>query len=83
MQGYIDLIQVEWLAGRNLLRGVSRIVGDDPYVVTIATNGFAPQSAEVSDSRTQAGLGPVHNGLAELRLIRSENAIVEWTVRFE
>ena len=83
MQGYIDLIQIEWLAGRNLLRGVSRIVGDDPYVVTIATNGFAPQSAEVSDTRTQADLHPVRNGLVKLRLLRPENAIVEWTVRFE
>jgi hypothetical protein len=83
MQGYIDLIHIEWLPGRNLLRGISRVVGEDPYVVSIMSNGFVAKNAEVSDTRTKADLDPGHNGLVKLRLLRPANAIVEWAVRFE
>ena len=83
MQGYIDLIQIEWLPGRNLLRGVSKIVGGDPYIITIAANDYIPQTAKVNDSGTQVILENIDNGLVKLTLTRSENAIVEWTVKFE
>jgi len=83
MQGYIDLIQIEWLPGRNLLRGISKIVGGDPYIITIAANDYIPQTAKVNDSGTQVTLENIDNGLVKLTLTRSENSIVEWTVRFQ
>ena len=82
MQGYIDLVRVEWLPGRNLLRGVSRITGGDAYVVTIATNGYRAQSATVNDSDTRAEVGTIGDKLATLSLAGDDNAIVEWTVQF-
>jgi len=82
MQGYIDLVRTEWLPGRNLLRGISKITGGDSYVVTIATNGYTAQSATVNDSDTQAELKTVDGKLVKLTLTRGENAVVEWTVRF-
>jgi len=82
MQGYLDLVHTEWLPGRNILRGISRIVGGDPYVVTIAGNSYAPQNAEVNDARTKARIASVDDGLVKLTLTRSENAVVEWSVTF-
>ena len=82
MQGYVDLVRTEWLAGRNLLRGISRITGGDNYAVTIATNGHKARCATVNDRDTQAELATVGSGLVKLTLTRTENAIVEWTVGF-
>lgn len=82
MQGYIDMVKIEWLAGRNILRGISRVVGGDSYVVTIATNGYTARSAQASDPNTSVKLENSDNGLTRLVIKRDENAIVEWTVKF-
>ena len=82
MQGYVDLVRTEWLPGRNLLRGISRITGGDSYAVTIATNGYTAQSAIVNDPDTQTEIETIDGKLVKLTLTRGENAIVEWAVRF-
>jgi hypothetical protein len=82
MQGYLDLIRIEWLPGRNILRGISRIIGGDRYTITIATNGYAARAAKVDDPNTLAALENGDNGLSRLIIRRNENAIVEWTVEF-
>ena len=65
------------------MRGISKIVGGDPYIITIAANDYIPQTAKVNDSGTQVTLENIDNGLVKLTLTRSENSIVEWTVRFQ
>ena len=82
MQGYVDLVRIEWLPGRNILRGISKITGGDNYVVTIATNGYTARKAEVDDSNTRAVLENSDSGMSRLIITRDENAIVEWTVKF-
>ena len=82
MQGYIDLVKIEWLPGRNILRGISRVTGGDSYVVTIATNGYTARSARVDESDTSVTLEKSDNGLAKLTIKRDKNGIVEWTVKF-
>ncbi len=83
MQGYIDLIQTRWLVGRNILKGVSRITGGDPYVVTIAGNGYRLNGADVNDRSAAVGIVNLGNGLSKMTIIRNANAIVEWSVRFK
>jgi len=82
MQGYVDLIQIAWLPGRNVLRGISRVTGGDRYVVTIATNGYTAQDAQVDDPHTRAVLEKGDGDLLRLIIERDANAIVEWSVRF-
>ncbi|MHC4744973.1 MAG: hypothetical protein ACYS8Z_23910, partial [Planctomycetota bacterium] len=82
MQGYVDLIRIEWLPGRNILRGISRITGGDRYVVNIATNGYAARAAQVNDPDTRVSLENGDKGLSKLIIERDENGIVEWTVEF-
>lgn len=82
MQGYIDLVRIEWLPGRNILRGISKITGGDSYVITIAANGYTPQTAQVNDPDTRAILENTDSGLVRLIITRDENAVVEWIVKF-
>ena len=82
MQGYVDLVRTQWLPGRNLLQGISRIVGGDKYAVIVAANGRTARSVTVSNPDTQAELETIDDGLVRLTLTRAENAIVEWTIGF-
>jgi hypothetical protein len=82
MQGYVDLVRTQWLPGRNLLQGISRIVGGDKYAVIVAASGRTARSVTVSDPDTQAELETIDDGLVRLTLTRAENAIVEWTIGF-
>ncbi len=82
MQGYLDMIKTEWLPGRNVLKGISRVVGGEDYIVTIATNGYTAKSAKVENSNTHVKLNHGDKGLSRLIIKRDENAIVEWTVEF-
>ena len=82
MQGYLDLIKIEWLPGRNTLRGISRVIGGDSYVVMIAPNGYTPRSAQADDPDTHLELKSCDNGLSKLIITRAENGIVEWTAKF-
>jgi len=82
MQGYLDLIKIEWLPGRNTLRGISRVTGGDSYVVTIAPNGYIPRAAQVNDPDTGVKLKSCDNGLSKVIIKRAENGFVEWTVKF-
>lgn len=82
MQGYIDMVKIEWLPGRNILRGISRVTGGDSYVVTIAANGYTARSAKVDAPNTSVELENNDNGLWRLIIKRDQNGIVEWTVKF-
>lgn len=83
MQGYVDLVRTEWLPGRNILRGISKIVGGDPYVVTIAANGYILQNTEVNDPSVHVAVDNTGSGLVKLTIMRDENVVVEWDVKFE
>ena len=76
------MIKTEWLPGRNIFRGVSRVTGDDDYVVMIATNGYKPGNARADDPDTSVHFENVDDGLTRLTIKRDENGIVEWIVKF-
>ena len=57
MQGYLDLVRVEWNEDRTTLTGVSKVVGGDPYVISLALNGFHPDEITVT-ARSRAHAHP-------------------------
>jgi hypothetical protein len=81
MQGYLDLLRVEWDEKRHVLSGVSKIIGDDPYRVSLALNGYAAVKAECKG--ISARLSSPGEGIVELSLAGPENATVEWSVSFK
>jgi len=82
MQGYLDVIRTEWIAGRRVLTGTSKVIGSDPYVVTIAPNGPKASKASCADKDTKASFSVDKDGLIKLTLKRPTNGTVEWSVEF-
>ena len=83
MQGYLDMAREEWNGGRRQLTGVSKIVGGDPYTVTLALNGHAVTNIECPDKQVSTRISAAENGCVEFTLSAPENATVEWTASFK
>jgi hypothetical protein len=82
MQGYLDLLRVDWDEKRQVLTGVSKIIGGDPYTVTLALNGRSPQKIECNDKKITAKLSPVKEEIAGFTLEGPDNGTIEWSVLF-
>ncbi len=82
MQGYLDLLREEWNEKHPSLTGVSKIVGDDPYTVTLALNGHSLKEIKCKDKQVKVQLSAPKDGLVEFSLTGSKNATVEWIASF-
>ncbi len=82
MQGYLDLLREDWDEKQQVLSGVSKIVGEDPYTITLAMNGHEAKKIECADKNVKTHLAAARDGLVELTLTAPENATVGWTVSF-
>jgi len=83
MQGYLDMTSVEWDEKRQVLTGVSKVVGEDSYVITIASNGYNHNKISCKDQDTKTQISSTKDGLILLRLERPENGKVEWSLSFK
>jgi len=83
MQGYLDLSEVEWDGERRVLSGVSKIVGGDPYRVSLALNGHEATSVECRPAEATAEIVTSGDGLVEMLLKSPENSNVRWSVSFQ
>ena len=82
MQGYLDLLKEEWNEKRQTLSGVSKIVGGDPYTVTLALNGYSLKEIKCQDKQVKVQLSAPKDGLVVFSLTAPENATVEWAASF-
>ncbi len=82
MQGYLDVLSVEWNEKRHVLTGVSKVIGGDPYVVSLALNGYDPKEITCKDKEILAHLSSQKDGLIELSLEKPENGTVIWSLSF-
>jgi len=82
MQGYLDLSEVEWNGERRTLSGVSKIVGNDPYRISLALNGYHAASVACDPGKAVADIVSNEDGVVELILKSPENATVRWSVSF-
>jgi hypothetical protein len=83
MQGYLDLVREEWDEKRQVLTGGSKVVGDDPYTVTLALNGHSLKEITCKSKKVKTQLSAPKDGIVEFSLTGPENATVEWTVLFD
>jgi hypothetical protein len=79
MQGYLDLLREEWNEERQVLAGVSKLVGGDPYTVTLALNGHSLKEIHCDNPRVTVRVGVPQDGLVEFTLTAPENTTVEWS----
>jgi hypothetical protein len=83
MQGYLDMQDVAWDENSKVLSGVSQIVKDEPYRVTLALNDYQPVAVTTSDHRINARLEHRDDNLAEFILEAEKNMKADWSVSFE
>jgi len=83
MQGYLDMVSTEWDVESKTLSGVSKVVGEEPYVVVLATNGYNKLDCSCNDANAKATLSLATKGLLRLKLERPENGEVKWSVTFK
>jgi len=82
MQGYIDLSEVKWDSEKRVLSGVSKIVGGDPYRISLALDGHEATTVECQTGEVVTELLPREDGVVELVLKSPVNATVRWSVAF-
>ena len=81
LQGWVDLKDVHWDAGKKSLHGSAKVIGGETFRIVLAGNGLNLTSVQVDSG--SASLSP-HLASADLRVlaIRSpETADVKWSVR--
>ncbi|KPL09405.1 MAG: hypothetical protein AMS26_22910 [Bacteroides sp. SM23_62] len=83
MQGYLDVVSVEWDEGRSVLTGVSKVIGGDPYTLSVALNGYNPGVISCENQDTKTTLASKNDGLIQLTMESLENDTVKWFVSFE
>ena len=82
MQGYLDIISTTWDPDKKTLRGRSKLIGNDPCVITIAAEGLVPESSSCESSNTTSALSVSTDGLIRLTLSTANNLDENWAVVF-
>jgi hypothetical protein len=82
MQGYLDVTGTSWDPETRTLSGKSKLIADDPFVITIAAEGLIPEKSYCKNSNTSSGLSTLSGGLVRLTLTSSINLDEDWAVVF-
>jgi hypothetical protein len=82
MQGYVDIVNMDWNEEQVKLTGSSKVVGGEPYKVVIATNGYILKGSIVSQGSSEVEMVDFEKGLAELTILNKKNDTVDWYVTF-
>jgi len=85
MQGYVDLLGTDWDATHKELRGVSTVVGGEPYRLIIATNGLKARAATADEtiSRSLGASRPdqaKENAIVHLRELPGDAGLIETSI---
>ncbi|KAA9035637.1 hypothetical protein FW778_20640 [Ginsengibacter hankyongi] len=83
MQGYLDMIKTKWNPVTKTLNGISKIVSNDPYVISIASNGYKSLYCFCNDDGTRLTLFNESNGLVKLKIECPGNKEIEWAAVFD
>jgi hypothetical protein len=82
MQGYLNVTGTSWDSETKTLSGRSKLIGNDPYVITIAAEGFIHESSSCENTNTTSGLSASPDGLVRLTLTSSTSREENWAVVF-
>lgn len=83
MQGLLDLADVKWDEKTLTLSGVAKVVGGEPFVITMANNGHRRSEVRSSSADTFTGISDLQNDLTRLTLTSKTNADVKWSVSWK
>jgi hypothetical protein len=82
MQGYLDMSDEKWNDGTKILSGTSKVIGGDPYILTITSSGFEPEKVSTSNTDARISLIKSENGLIKIRIESDSNSTVKWQISY-
>lgn len=82
MQGYVDLIDVKWVAKAKQLSGVAKVVGNEAFRIVVANNGGTPGAVNAMGAKAHMEPYPGDASLSVLVLERTENGDASWSVNY-
>lgn len=83
MQGYLDIKAVHWEPGTKTLKGTSKVIGGDPYIIVVATNGYKGMQCSGNHTDVKVTVQKESEGLLYLKLESSDNRELDWTIAFK
>ncbi|MBT4411568.1 MAG: hypothetical protein HOC82_17135, partial [Bacteroidetes bacterium] len=83
LQGYVDLIQKPaWDASNKTLSGESSVIGNEEYVITIALNGYTPETVQAQGASIEMKVRKNNPLLLDLIIKSDSNRNCKWSVTF-
>lgn len=79
-QGLLDLAEVKWNAETLTLSGVAKVVGGEPFIITLADNSYRPEKTETSSGKASIGADAKQKDITRLTITNAANADVKWSV---
>jgi hypothetical protein len=73
----------KWDSGTKILSGTSKVVGGDPYIITIAPAGLVAGKVSVSGPDATVSLIKCEDGLIKIKIESGKNAAINWQIAFE
>jgi hypothetical protein len=77
MQGYQDLGEVEWKAETSTYSGTAKVVTGEPFIITLAPNGFVAKDVKVSSGTAQISK---QGDLVRITLNNSKSSVIKWSI---
>jgi hypothetical protein len=81
LQGWVDLANITWDAGKQSLSGTASVIGGEPFKIVVAGNGSTAKKVTASGGRVKLIKNRV-DGLVEIILERAVNGEVEWKINY-
>lgn len=78
MQGFLDVVQVNWDTKTKTYSGKSKVVGGETYSIVIASNGYKLKNCKVSKGNCK--IMEIGNGLIKLEIDSPVNDTVDWKI---
>ena len=82
MQGYIELKNVTWQQRLKKYTGNASVIGNEPFKIIVALNGYLPKSCKSSGGKISWKYIDEPNGIIECTLYNKESKNVFWEIQF-
>ena len=82
MQGYVDMIKIDWDERTSKLKGISRTVAGETYKIIVACNGRKMKSLTAKDAKTGWSTVDEKNELISLSIDSRSGGDIHWIASF-
>jgi hypothetical protein len=87
-QGAVDLLDEKWNVASKTLSGMSKVVGNDPYEIRVATGekGWKASGVEIPEEDRKAGVTvsiAQEKGLIRLKIVSPETRTLRWSLKLQ